>query len=392
MKIKELVMEEADPILDARRALHRIPEAPFKEEKTSAFVAKFLEDLGLHVQTGVGRTGVVANLVGEYPGPTLMIRADMDALPLEEETGLPYSSQHPGFMHACGHDANMAMVLGAARVLLRLRKELKGRVKFVFQPAEEIASGAMEMIRSGVLENPEVNFAIGAHLWPGIPEGTVGIRSGPLMAAMDRFDIEITGKGGHGAMPHLCVDALDVGVQVVNALQRIVSRQMNPTEPAVVTVGSFQAGSAFNIIAERASLSGTTRTFNRHIWQSWEERISKIVDGVCTSMGARYELSYTKGCPPLVNDPQVAKRLSEIAAQVVGEDKVVEPEPTMTGEDMAWYLERVPGCYFFLGVGREGSPPLHSSRFHFHEPLLLIGVEIFCRAALELTHLDICQT
>ncbi len=385
MEIRRVISEKADGIFQARRAIHRIPEKSFQEEKTSGFLARALEDLGVDVRTKVGRTGVVGNLVGKRPGPTVMIRADMDGLPIQEETGLPYSSEHPGMMHACGHDANMAMVLGAAMVLSSVREDLRGCVKFVFQPAEEIASGAVEMIREGVLENPKVDCALGAHLWPGIPEGTVGMRPGPLMAAMDRFDIEVIGLGGHGAMPHLCVDALDVGVQVVNALQRIVSRQMNPIDPAVVTVGSFQAGSAFNIIAERALLSGTTRTFRRDVWEGWEERIKGIVEGVCSSMGARCKVSYTRGCPPLVNDREVTERLSKIAAEVVGDSRVVEPDPTMTGEDMAWYLERVPGCYFFLGVGKEGSAPLHNSRFQFEEYVLLLGVEVFCRAVLDLT-------
>jgi len=384
MELRELVRSHGEWIVEIRRALHRIPEVAFCEEKTSAFLAGRLRELGLEVKTGVARWGLVGLLKGASQGPTVMLRADMDALPIQEETGLGFASTHPGVMHACGHDGNMAMVLGAAKVLSVLRGNLKGNVKFVFQPAEEGACGAKPMIQEGVLETPRVDWALGCHLWPGLPEGTVGVKAGPLMAAMDRFDIRILGKGGHGAMPHLCVDALEVGTQVVGALQRIVSRQMNPLQPSVVTVGSFHSGTAFNIIPEEASLSGTTRTFDRGIWESWPERLERVIRGVCQSMGARYDFSYTQGCPPLVNDLQVAQRVRTCAISVVGSQKVLEPEPTMGGEDMSYFLERVPGCYYFLGVGREGGAPVHNPRFDFNEEVLLIGTELHCRAVMDL--------
>jgi amidohydrolase len=384
MELRELVRSHREWIVETRRALHRIPEVAFCEEKTSAFLAGLLQELGLEVTRGVGGWGVVGLLPGASPGPTVMLRADMDGLPIDEETGLEFSSTHPGVMHACGHDANMAMVLGAAKTLVDLRGLLRGNVKLVFQPAEEGASGAKPMIQEGVLEAPRVDWALGCHLWPGLPEGTVGVKAGPLMAAMDRFDIRILGKGGHGAMPHLCVDALEVGTQVVGALQRIVSRQMNPLQPSVVTVGSFHSGTAFNIIPEEASLSGTTRTFDRGIWESWPERLERVIRGVCESMGARYDFSYTQGCPPLVNDLQVAQRVRTCAISVVGSQKVLEPEPTMGGEDMSYFLERVPGCYYFLGVGREGGAPVHNPRFDFNEEVLLIGTELHCKAVMDL--------
>jgi amidohydrolase len=328
--------------------------------------------------------GVVSLLKGGSPGKTLMIRADMDALPVQEETGLPFASEHPGAMHACGHDANMAMALGAAAVLQGIRDCLKGNVKFIFQPAEEGASGAKPMIEAGVMEDPHVDWAIGCHLWPGMPQGSVGVKAGPIMAAMDRFDIKILGRGGHGAMPHLCVDALEVGTQVVNALQRIVSRQMNPLQPSVVTVGSFHAGTAFNVIPETAEMCGTTRTFDRSIWQSWPERMEKVVRGVCESMGARHQFNYTYGCPPTVNDAAMADLVRRCAVDALGEDRVVTPDSTMGGEDMSYFLERAQGCYYFLGVGREGGAPVHNPRFDFDEAVLLTGAEIHCRVALEL--------
>ncbi|MGD9085495.1 MAG: amidohydrolase, partial [Desulfobacterales bacterium] len=220
--------------------------------------------------------------------------------------------------------------------------------------------------------------------WPDIAEGTIGVKAGPLMAAMDRFDLRIIGRGGHGAMPHLCVDALEVGTQVVNALQRIASRHMHPLQPSVVTVGSFHAGSAFNVIAGEAELCGTTRTFDRDIWNTWPERLDKIIGGVCQSMGASYELNYTKGYPPLLNDADMAQVVAACAAKVVGQENVIEPASTMGGEDMAFYMEKSKGCFFFLGVGRESGAPIHTSRFDFNEDVLLLGIETYCQVALDL--------
>ena len=378
---RKLVRDHEDLIINTRRDLHRIPEPAYTEQKTSAYVADYLEKLDLKVTTGIAEFGVVGLLETDSPGPTLLIRSDMDALPVAEETGLPFASTHEKAMHACGHDGHMAMVLGAATALHKIRSELKGNIKFVFQPAEEGPGGAKPMIEAGVMEEPDVDYAFGCHLWPAIPEGTVGVKAGPLMAAMDRFDIKIVGKGGHGAMPHTCVDALEVGTQVVNALQRLVSRKMNPLQPAVVTVASFHAGSTFNVIPGEAELSGTTRTFDRDVWNSWPDRIERVVRHVCSSMDAEYELTYSQGYPPTLNDEDMAETVRRCAADVVGMDRVVEPEPTMGGEDMSFFLERSKGCYFFLGTGTEGCAPLHNAKFDFNEDVLLLGVETYCRIA-----------
>jgi len=383
-ELRDAVAGEVPQVVGHRRALHRIPETGFKEVRTAGYVAEQLTRLGLEVRTGVAGTGVVGLLSGGAPGPTLMIRADMDALPIAEETGLPFASTHPGCMHACGHDAHMAMALGAAAVLGGMKGRLRGAVKFVFQPAEEGPGGARPMIAAGVLDDPKVDFAIACHLWTDRPEGVIGVRPGACLAAMDRFDLRIVGCGGHGAQPHLCVDALEVGTQVVAALQRIVSRQMKPIEPAVVTVGTFQAGTAFNIIPAEAVLSGTTRTFDDRIWDSWEGRIERVVKGVCDSMGAGYELKYAKGYPPTVNDPGMAETVRRCAAAVVGPERVEVPELTMGGEDMSFFLQQVPGCFYCLGVGRPDGAPLHNSRFDFREDLMGIGVETHCRVALEM--------
>jgi amidohydrolase len=379
-----LVRSLENEVIATRRDLHRIPETGFQEHETAAYVAERLKRLDLEVQTGIAGTGVVGLLRTGRPGPTLMIRADMDALPIAEETGLSFASTHPGCMHACGHDAHMAMALGAAAALSRLTHRFIGQVKFVFQPAEEGPGGAQPMIDAGVLENPQVNFALACHLWSERPEGVIGVRAGAFLAAMDRFDIKILGRGGHAAQPHLCVDALEVGTQVVAALQRIVSRQMNPIEPAVVTVGTFHAGTAFNITPAEAVLSGTTRTFNPAIWNSWESRLEKIVRGVCEAMGAGCEFKFRRGYPPTVNDSAVADVVRRSAITVVGEERVVEPELTMGGEDMSFFLERCPGCFYCIGVGRDGAASLHNPRFDFREELMLLGVETHCRTALDL--------
>lgn len=382
--IQQLVADQKDRIVKLRRDLHRIPETAYTEKKTSAYVANYLNSLELEVKTGIARYGVVGLMKTGRPGPTLMIRADMDALPLKENTGLAFASEHEGVMHACGHDAHMAMVLGAATVFTKIKDELAGHIKFLFQPAEEGPGGAKPMVEAGVMESPTVDYCIACHMWPDIAEGTIGVRPGPFMAAMDRFDIKIKGKGGHGAMPHVCVDALEVGTQVVNALQRIVSRQMDPLDPTVVTVGTFHAGTAFNIIPAEAELSGTTRTFNPDIWNTWEARIEKVVRHVCESMGSDFEIKYSQGYPVTINDESMAEIVRRCAGKVVGEDRVVVPQKTMGGEDFAFYMQKSKGCYFALGVGREAAASVHNPAFDFNEDVMLLGVQTHCRIGLEL--------
>ena len=382
--IRQLVNEGRERVIKIRRDLHQIPETADTEVKTSGYVAEYLQKEGLEVRTGIAKFGVLGLLKTGQPGPTLMIRADMDALPLQEQTGLPFISTHDGVMHACGHDAHMAIGLGAATVLNQIREELNGTIKFVFQPAEEGPGGAKPMIDAGVMENPKVDYAIGCHVWPEIPEGTIGVRAGVFLAAMDRYDLKIIGRGGHGAMPHLCVDALEVGTQVVSALQRIASRHINPLEPVVVTVGSFHAGTAFNIIPSEAALSGTTRTFDQSIWHSWEKRLEKVIRGVCESMGADYEFKFSQGYPPTINDDGMTDLVRRCAAEVVGSEKIIEAPKTMGGEDMSFFLQKAKGCFYALGAGFKGSVPVHNPKFNFNEDILALGVETHCRVALEL--------
>jgi amidohydrolase len=383
--IHPMVEQTKELASSLRRALHKIPEKGFSEIKTAGLVADHLKTIPeLEVTTGIAETGVLGLLKTGRPGKTLIIRADMDALPIKEETGLAYASTHDNMMHACGHDANMTMVLVTAGILARLKDRLSGNIKFMFQPAEEFPGGAKPMIDAGILENPHVDYSVACHLWPSLPAGTLGLKSGILMSAASLFEIEITGRGGHGAMPHLCVDALDTAGQVVNALQRVVSRKLNPMSPSVLTVGSFHAGTAANAIPEKALLSGTTRTFDRQIWQTYAEILEPVIQGVCQSMGASYDFKFMRGYPPLENNREMVAKLKSSMLKVVSEDRIREPESTMGGEDMAYVFERSKGCYFFLGTGFEGYAPLHNARFDFDESLLLIGVETFVQFALDL--------
>jgi amidohydrolase len=383
--IKTIINEEKDNITAIRQALHKIPEKGFLEKKTSRFVTDYLNNIPeLEVTTAMGKTDVVGLLETGRPGKTLLIRADMDALPIHEETGLPFASTHDNMMHACGHDGNMSMALVAATILSRLKDRFSGNIKFMFQPAEEGPGGAKPMIEAGILENPHVDYSVACHLWPDLPAGTLGLKSGVLMSSASFFKIEIIGKGGHGAMPHNCVDALDTAGQVVNAIQRVVSRKISPLTPSVVTIGSLHAGTAPNIIPEKALLTGTTRTFSKKIDEEYPKVLEQIVKGVCDSMGATYKFEFVHRYPPLENDLDMVERMKKSMLKVVPKDRIREPESTMGAEDMAFVLEKTKGCFFILGTGFEGCLPLHNPKFNFDESLLLLGVETFVRFALDL--------
>ncbi len=383
--IKTLIDEEKANITAIRQTLHKIPEKGFSEKKTSRFVADYLNNIPeLEISTGMAKTGVVGLLKTGKPGKTLLIRADMDALPIHEETGLTFASTHDNMMHACGHDGNMAMALVAASILARLKDRFSGNIKFMFQPAEEGPGGAKPMIEAGILENPHVDYSVAAHLWPDLPAGTLGLKSGVLMSAASMFDLEIIGKGGHGAMPHNCVDALDTAGQVVNALQRVVSRKLNPLTPSVITIGSLHAGSAPNIIPEKAVLTGTTRTFSKKIDEEYPKILEQIIKGVCDSMGATYKFKFYHRYPPLENDRGIVEQMKKSMLKVVSEDRIREPESTMGAEDMAFVLEKTKGCFFLVGTGFEKCVPLHNPKFNFDESSLLLGVETFVRFALDL--------
>ncbi|MBK4732564.1 amidohydrolase [Oxynema sp. CENA135] len=370
-------------LVEWRRHLHQHPELGFKEVQTAEFVRKKLQEWGVEHQTGIAKTGIVATIRGSKPGPVLAIRADMDALPIQEENEVSYRSRHDGIMHACGHDGHTAIALGTVYYLSRHRDDFAGTVKFIFQPAEEGPGGAKPMIEAGVLENPRPDAIVGLHLWNNLPLGTVGVRSGALMAAVELFRCTIFGKGGHGAMPHQTVDAIVVGAQVVQALQTIVARNVDPIESAVVTVGEFHAGSAKNVIAGKAQLSGTVRYFNPKMEDLIRHRFAEIIAGVCHSHGARYDLDYWQLYPSVVNDRAIADLVRSVAEHVVETPAGIVPKcQTMGGEDMSFFLQEVPGCYFFLGSANKSKDlayPHHHPRFDFDETALGMGVEMFVR-------------
>ncbi|HEY9852514.1 MAG TPA: M20 family metallopeptidase [Leptolyngbyaceae cyanobacterium] len=370
-------------LVEWRRNLHQCPELGFQEKLTSEFISAKLREWGIDHQTGIAQTGIVATISGREGSQVLGIRADMDGLPIQEENEVPYKSQHPGKMHACGHDGHSTIALGTAYYLSQHRQDFAGTVKIIFQPAEEGPGGAKPMIEAGVLTNPDVNAIIGLHLWNVLPIGTVGVRSGPLMAATEGFRCTILGKGGHGAIPHQTIDSIVVAAQIVNALQTIVARNVNPIESAVVTVGEFHAGSAINVIADTARIGGTVRYFNPALGEFLPKRIEQIIDGVCQSHGAKYDLNYWRQYPPVINDSAIADLVRSVATEVVETPVGVVPEcQTMAAEDMSLFLQAVPGCYFFLGSANANlnlAYPHHHPRFDFDESALGMGVEIFVR-------------
>ncbi|BAZ29645.1 amidohydrolase [Cylindrospermum sp. NIES-4074] len=372
-------------LVEWRRRLHQQPELGFQEKLTAEFVSQKLQAWGIAHETGIAQTGIVATIKGNKSGAekVLAIRADMDALPIQELNEVPYKSQNDGLMHACGHDGHTAIALGTAYYLQEHRQDFAGTVKFIFQPAEESPGGAKPMIEAGVLKNPNVDAIIGLHLWNNLPLGTVGVRAGALMAAVECFDCKILGKGGHGAMPHQTVDSIIVAAQVVNALQTIVARNVNPLDSAVVTVGELHAGTKRNVIADTAWISGTVRFFSPELVGFFKQRIENIVAGVCQSHGASYDLNYWSLYPPVINDAGMAELVRSVAEEVVETPVGVVPEcQTMGGEDMSFFLQEVPGCYFFLGAANPEKKldyPHHHPRFDFDETALAMGVEIFVR-------------
>ena len=370
-------------LVEWRRKLHQKPELGFQETITAEFIRQKLQEWHIDHQTGIAKTGIVATIISNSPGKVLAIRADMDALPIQEANEVPYRSQHEGKMHACGHDGHTAIALGTAYYLAQHRDSWQGTVKIIFQPAEEGPGGAKPMIEAGVLHNPDVDAIIGLHLWNNLPLGTVGVRSGALMAAVECFRCQILGKGGHGAMPDQTVDSIVVASQIVNGLQTIVSRNVKPLDAAVVTVGELHAGTALNVIADTAEISGTIRYFNPDLENLIRERLEAIIAGICQMHDANYELNHWQLYPPTINDSAIAELVRSVAAEVVETPVGVVPEcQTMGGEDMSFFLQEVPGCYFFLGSANPDKGlayPHHHPRFDFDETALGMGVEMFIR-------------
>ena len=368
-------------LVATRRDLHAHPELGFQETRTSLLVAERLTALGYGVRPNVARTGVVG-LKGNG-GRCVLLRADMDALPVEEANDVPYRSKHPGKMHACGHDGHVAIGLEVARRLAAV--ELPGTVKLAFQPAEELSGGAGAMIGDGVLERPAVDAAFGIHLWNGLPVGTIGVMPGPMMASVDEFEIVVSGKGGHAAMPHLAIDPVLVAAHLITALQSLVSRRRDPFEEGVVSVTQVQAGHAFNVIPGQALLRGTVRTFGGRFWEDAPDLVRGTAQGIAAAFGASAEVTFRRLTAPLVNDAAMTALVKGVAEEIVGRERVKDGIRTMGGEDMSHFLSKVPGCFAFVGSARADgtSSPHHSPNFDIEEASLRIGAELLTRTAVK---------
>lgn len=376
-----------------RRDFHMHPELGFKEIRTGGIVAKELEALGLEVTKGVGKTGVVGLLEGAKPGPTILIRFDMDALPITEDTGAEYASKTPGVMHACGHDGHTAIGLTVAKMLHARRNDLAGTVKFCFQPSEEgfngeEVGGAEMMLRDGVLDGPKVHKTLSLHLWNEKPLGWVNVAKGPVMAGAEQFSIKLTGKGGHGAAPHTTVDPIVAASQIVTALQSIPARNVAPLQAAVVSVTTLHAGTAFNVIPQEAELTGTIRTFDLSVRKMVLERFDQIVRGVAESMGCKVEINMQRVTPAVINDDAVAAKVQETARRLFPETELdTSNYLTMGAEDMAFMQEKVEGCYFFIGSSnkdRQLDFSHHHPKFDFDEEALVRGSALMASAVADM--------
>ena len=387
-RMKALAHAQHAELVNIRRHLHENPELGFEEVATAQYIADYLAGLGLEVTRQVAKTGVVALIRGVQPGKTVAIRADMDALPIQELNEVPYKSKHPGKMHACGHDAHVAAAIGAARILWELRDQINGNVKFIFQPAEEAPGGAEPMIAAGVLENPTVDAIIGGHVWGGLESGIIEVMSGPTMASSDIIRLKIIGKGGHAAQPHTTIDPIVIASEIVGALQKIVSRQTDPFEAVVISICSFHAGDVFNVIPHSAYLEGAVRTLNNELRQELPQKIEKIIKGITEPYGATYELDYYLGYPVTVNDPGVTETVRRAAISVLGGDKVrVAARASMGGEDYAYFLNKVPGTYIRIGTRNPEKgicQEMHHPRFDIDEAVLELTPVVYAQAAFDL--------
>ncbi|MFC3883792.1 M20 family metallopeptidase [Bacillus songklensis] len=376
--------QKYDQMVETRRYLHQYPELSFKEYQTAAYIRSFYEKLGIKVRANVGGNGLVAFIEGGKPGKTVALRADFDALPIQDEKEVPYKSTVPGVMHACGHDGHTSILLALAETFHEMREHLHGNIVLIHQHAEEYApGGAKSMIEDGCLEGVDVIF--GTHLWATEPTGVIQYRVGPIMAAADRFEITIKGSGGHGAQPHKTKDSIVIASQLVMNLQQIVSRRVNPIDSAVVTVGSFVAENAFNVIADSAQLVGTVRTFNEEVRDQIEHEIERIVKGTCLTADVDYEYVYTHGYPAVVNHKEETELLISVAQNIDDVTKIEETEPHMGGEDFAYYLQHAKGAFFFTGAKASDVKkpyPHHHPRFDFDEKAMLIAAKVLCSAAL----------
>ena len=384
VKILPEVNAIKDEIIANRRDFHMYPELGFKEHRTAKVIAEKLRSYGIEVKTGVGKTGVVGELHGKNEEKTIVLRADMDALPVQEISDILYKSKNDGVMHACGHDGHMAMLLGAAKILSQNKDRFNGNIRFIFQPAEEGEGGARYMIADGCLNN--VDEIYGMHLWNYQPYGEIGVKSGSIMAAADIFDVIIKGVGGHGAMPQGTVDAIVVASNLIMSLQTIVSRNTDPLQSTVITVGEINGGHGFNVIADEVKLRGTVRAMTEENRLMVKTRMQEIIDGVAKSTGAKIEMDYQDGYPPTINDVNATQFVASVANKIISSG-AIEPYLTMGAEDFSYYLQKVPGCFFFIGSAPSNtktmSVPHHCSHFDIDERALLVGTSVFVQLILD---------
>lgn len=386
INVRDGIRKLAPEIVRLRRDLHQHPEPALEEKRTSGEIVRWLEACeGFHLRTGIAGTGIIADLPGVASGPVVLLRADMDALRLVEENAeLEYRSVNNGVMHACGHDAHMAILMGVARYLSAHRDRIKGHVRLLFQPAEEGPGGAVPMIAAGALRDPRPDAAFGLHVWGSLPSGFAGVRAGPMMAATDEIEFVMRGRGGHGAYPHETVDTILAASQLVVALQSIVSRNVDPAQTAVVSIGKLHGGTAMNIIAERAELNGTLRTFVPAIHELCVRRVHEITAGIDATFGTQTEVRFIERYPALVNDAEMTKLAVKTAEGVLGDGHVQTDVLSMGGEDMAFYLQQVPGSFFFIGAANPSKgccAPNHNPHFNIDEDILPLGAEILVRLA-----------
>jgi len=371
-----------DWLVEIRRTIHMHPELGFEEVETSKLVSEWLERFGLQVKKGMAKTGVVGLLNGKRRGKTVAIRADMDALPMDEANKVPYASKIKGKMHACGHDAHVAILLGVAKFFSSIPDQVRGNIKWIFQPAEEGGGGGRVMVEEGVLENPKVDAVFGAHVYPFLPIGKVGVNEKEGLAAADRFTIKIMGKGGHAASPHVAKDPILAAGHLITEIHSIVSRNINPLESGVVTIGKVSGGTAYNIIPDEVELWGTVRSLNPQVREELKSRIEQVTQGVARSFLMDYRFDFEYGYPVLINDPEMSKLVVSACSKGIGKENVEVLKPSMGGEDFAYYLEKVPGSFFRLGCRNEEKGmihPYHSSLFDIDEVILPFGVEMFVR-------------
>lgn len=384
MKIQEVASKYEKYQVEMRRYFHQYPEVSEKEYETSKAIKAELDKMGIPwVPCGL-ETGVLGTIKGSKPGKTILLRADIDALSVEETTGAEYASKNPGVMHACGHDCHISMLLTAAHILNDMKDELCGTVKLAFQPAEEVAMGAKSMIEHGALEG--VDAAFGIHIWSDVPAGHISCSDGPRMASTDQFKIDIKGKGCHGAAPHQGIDAVVVATAVINNLQAMVSRQTAPLEPIVVTVGKVEAGTRWNVVAENAHLEGTTRCFSQEVWDAIPEMMEKIVKNTSAAFGAEVSVSFDRLTPPTINDVGMAALTRAAADKIMGEGAAIDSPAIMGGEDFAFYGQRVPAAIALLGGGNEvcGAVwPQHSGNFCIDESVLIKGAMLYAQVAMD---------